>query len=170
MPVEPKPNGKGGIGVGLPERSTPFRIPKIKIEVMDVSHLSAPIHVRMRGLLLPFPRPRPPAGCLLLRDANQHHAILPGSRRRFQVRASQFFFILSLLKLHNGNLMLLSKAVNGFPILIANLAKSSGRRNLELFLPAQEFTHIPNRLQFGYVGLQEDSIQRAALECDMIPQ
>jgi len=66
--------------------------------------------------------------------------------------------------------MLLSKAVNGFPILIANLAKSSGRRNLELFLPAQEFTHIPNRLQFGYVGLQEDSIQRAALECDMIPQ
>jgi hypothetical protein len=76
----------------------------------------------------------------------------------FQVRASQFFFILSLLKLHNRNLMLLSKAVNGFHILIANLAKGSGGRNLELFLPAQELTHIPNRLQLGYLGLQEDSI------------
>jgi hypothetical protein len=54
--------------------------------------------------------------------------------------------------------MLLSKAVNGFHILIANLAKGSGGRNLELFLPAQELTHIPNRLQLGYLGLQEDSI------------
>jgi len=55
--------------------------------------------------------------------------------------------------------MLLRKAVNGFHILIANLAKGSRGRNLELSLPAQKFTHIPNRLQFGYVGLQEDSIQ-----------
>jgi len=55
--------------------------------------------------------------------------------------------------------MLLRKAVNGFHILIANLAKGSGGMNLELSLPAQEFTQIPNRLQFGYVGLQDDSIQ-----------
>jgi hypothetical protein len=90
--------------------------------------------------------------------------------RRFQVRAGQLFFILSLLELHNRNLMFFGKAVDRFYVLRTNLAKRGGGRNLELFLPAQEFTHIADRLKFGYVGLQEDSIQGPALEGDMIPQ
>jgi hypothetical protein len=40
----------------------------------------------------------------------------------------QFFFIVSLLKLHNGNFMLRSKAGNRFHLLIANLAKGSGEK------------------------------------------
>src|SRR5262249_11284691 len=157
MPVEPKPNRKRGIGVGLPERSTPFRIPEIKIEVIDIGHLPTPIHVGMGCLLLSFPRPRPPNRGLLLCDADQHYAILCFTSCRFQVRASQLFFILSLVELHDGDLMFFGKAVDGFYVLLTNLAKCSRGRNLELLLPAQEFTHIPNRLKFGYVGLQEDS-------------
>jgi hypothetical protein len=65
--IEPKPDGPGRIGIRFPERRPPLRIPEIKIEMIDIGHLAAPIHVRVARLLLPFPRPRSPDRCFLLR-------------------------------------------------------------------------------------------------------
>src|SRR5215469_13861638 len=60
MPIQPKPDRKGGIGVGLPEGGTPFGIPQVKIEMVGVGHLPAPIHVGMNSVFLSFARPRAP--------------------------------------------------------------------------------------------------------------
>jgi len=81
--IQPQPDRKRCVSVGLPERRAPFRIPEIEIEVIDIGHLAAPIHVRMAGLLLPFPRPRSPDRCLLLRHADEHHPVLAFPRRSF---------------------------------------------------------------------------------------
>src|SRR6516162_9065954 len=58
MSIQPKPDRKGGIGVGLPECGTPFGIPQVKIEMVGVGHLPAPIHVGMNSVFLSFARPR----------------------------------------------------------------------------------------------------------------
>src|SRR5215470_10868241 len=123
MAVKPKPNGKGSIGVGLPKGSTPFRIPNVKIKVIDISHLPAPIHVGVSLLLLPLSPPRSPNRGFLLRHADEHYTVFSFLNCGFQIRASQLFFILSFLELHQGNLMFLGKALDG--ILLADLAKRS---------------------------------------------
>src|SRR5438128_4115487 len=57
MAIQPKPDRIGGVGIGFPERAAPFRIPEIKIEVVDKGHLTAPAHMWVASLLLSFPRP-----------------------------------------------------------------------------------------------------------------
>ena len=57
MAVEPEPNRIGGVGVSLPERRAPVRVPEVEIEVIDIGHLSAPFHVRMSGFLLALALP-----------------------------------------------------------------------------------------------------------------
>ena len=71
----------------------PFRIPKVKIEVIDVSHLPTPIHVGRSSLLLPFPPLRSPDRGFLLGDADQHYAIFSFPSGGFPVRVRQLFFI-----------------------------------------------------------------------------
>lgn len=67
-------------------------------------------------------------------------------------------------------IMFYGKATDRFHVPIADLAKGSCGRNPEHSLPMKEFTYIVERLQFGYVGLQEDLVQRAVLEWDMSPK
>src|SRR5947199_2596254 len=97
--VEPEPDGKGGIDVGLPKHSAPIRIPKIEVEVIDVDHLAPPLHVRMPGFLLSWTRPRSPGGSFLLGDPDQHHAIWAFPGRCFQVGTSHFHLVLPFLEL-----------------------------------------------------------------------
>jgi len=102
--------------------------------------------------------------------SDQDHAILARFRCGFQIGASQFLFVLSLLKLQPGNLPLYGKAINGFGILLADFAKGCRGGNPEVPLPTEEATHQPDSLQVGDVGLQEDAIDSADFECDMVPE
>src|SRR5712692_7636399 len=66
VPVEPQPNRKGGVGVGLPKGPAPLRIPEVKVEMIHEGHLPAPVHVRVRVLFLTLPGPGTPSRGLLL--------------------------------------------------------------------------------------------------------
>src|SRR5215469_14458491 len=98
MAVEPKPNGKRSIGVGLAEASTPFPIPQVKVEMIDVGHLSPPVHVGVGGFFLTFAWPGFPDRGLLLCPSNEDNPILTFLGRRLQVGESDFFFVLAILK------------------------------------------------------------------------
>src|ERR1700674_5472782 len=80
--VEPQPNRKWGVGVGLPKGPAPLGIPEVKVEMIHEGHLPAPLHVRMRVVFLTLPGPRAPSRGLLLRDPDQHHAVFSLARRR----------------------------------------------------------------------------------------
>src|SRR6266508_1160768 len=90
-----------GVSIGFPKSAAPFRIPDIKIEVVDEGHLAAPVHMWVASLLLSFSWPRSPNRCLLLRDPDQYHAVFAFLRRRFQIRASHFLLILALLEMYD---------------------------------------------------------------------
>src|SRR5713101_6197396 len=61
----------------------------IKVEVIDESHLAAPLHVRMGCSLLAFRLPRAPRRRLLLSNADQHHlAVTTLAGRSAQQRLS----------------------------------------------------------------------------------
>src|SRR5215467_1852050 len=105
MSVQPEPDRPRRVGIGFPERAAPLRIPEIKIEVVDEGHLAGPVHMRVASFLLSFPGPRSPNRCLLLRDPDQNHSVLAIVRRRFQIRASNFLFVLALLEMHDRNMM-----------------------------------------------------------------
>jgi hypothetical protein len=168
--IQPQPDRKGRIGIGLPERCAPFRIPEIEIEVIDQGHLATPIHVRVTGLLLPFPRPRSPDGGFLLRHADQHHPVFAFPRRSFQIGPRCFFFLLSLFEVHNGNMLSLGIAIDSLYIRIADFAKRGRRRNWVLPLPPKKRTYIPHGLEFGYVSLEKDAVDGTASERHVVPE
>jgi len=122
------------------------------------------------GLLLPFPRPRSPYGCLLLRHADQHHKVFAFARRRFQIGTSCFLFVLALLEVHDRNMVSFRKPVDRLHVFIADSAKRGRGRNRELPLPAQERAYVPDGLKPGYVGLQENAIDGTAPEGHVIPE
>ena len=84
--VEPPPDRIRRVGVGLPKRATPLGVPEVEVEVVDVGHLTAPLHMRMRRRFLSFALPGTPHRCFLLSNADQHHPLLPFLRRHFQGR------------------------------------------------------------------------------------
>src|SRR5260370_35090536 len=103
MAIQPKPNRKRSIGVGLAERGTPFGIPKVKIEMVGVGHLPAPIHAGMNSLFLSFARPRAPDRGSLLGRSDQDDAILARCSCGWQIMGVQLLFVLALPALHPGN-------------------------------------------------------------------
>jgi len=121
--IQPDPDRIGRIRVGLPERPAPLRIPEIEIEVIDIGHLPSPIHVRVAGLLLPFPRPRFPNRCFLLGYADQHYAILTLTRCCLQIGKSCFLFLLAFFEVHDRNVLSFGKTVNGLHIRIPDFAE-----------------------------------------------
>src|SRR5260370_2872947 len=158
MPIQPKPNRKRSIGVGLAERGTPFGIPKVKIEMVGVGHLPAPIHVGMNSLFLSFAQPSAPDRGSLLGRSDQDHAILARCSCGLQIRASQVLFVLSLPELHPGNVPLCRKAIDGLRILLADLAQCRRGWNTGVSLSTQDAAYQPDGLQVGDVVLAEDSI------------
>jgi len=68
------------------------------------------------------------------------------------------------------DLVLFRILMDGFDVAIADLAKSGRRGNLEPPLPAQEKADLSDRLQLWHVRLHEDSVDRTALECHVVPQ
>src|SRR5882724_2258262 len=170
MTIEPQPDGKGRIGVGLPERPAPFRIPDIEIEMIDEGHLATPVHVRVAGSLLPFPRPRSPHRRLLLRGPDQHYPVFALARRRFQVRTRGLLFVLTLLEMHDRNAVKFGKLVDRLDVSIADPAERSRGGNGELPLPAQERAYVPHRLKLRYIRLQEDAVERTAAQRHVIPE
>ena len=170
MAIEPQPDGKRRIGIGLPKTPTPLGIPQIKVKVIDIGRFTIPIHVRVRFLFLPFLGPRPPHRGFLLCDPNQHHPIFALSSRRFDIGLSYLLLVLALLEIHDRDLVLSRILMDGFHVSIADLAKGGRRGNLEPPLPAQEDTHLSHRLKLGHVGLHEDSVDRTAVERHVISQ
>src|SRR5262245_1034651 len=81
VPVEPDPHRPRGVGVGLPKRPTPLGIPQVEVEVVDETHLPAPLHVRMRRALGPWPSKIATAGSFPARCRSA-----PLSRRRPRAR------------------------------------------------------------------------------------
>ena len=123
MTVEPQPNRKRRIRVGLPERPAPLRVPEVEVEMVDERHFPPPVHVRMRPLLLALPGLRAPDRRFLLADADQDHAVFALACRGFQVGPGDRFLVLALLELHHRNLVLVGKAVDRLHIRVANLAE-----------------------------------------------
>src|SRR6266516_2429955 len=97
LTVEPKPNRKRRIGISLPESPSPFRVPEVEVEVVDVGHLAPPVHVRVRFLLMPLPGLRTPRRCFFLSDSDEYDALLACTGSRFDVGASYLFLVVFLL-------------------------------------------------------------------------
>src|SRR6516164_156995 len=121
MAVEPKPDGKRSIGVGLAEGPTPLLIPQVKVEMIDVGHLSPPVHVGVGGFFLTFAWPGFPDGGLLL----------------------------CLLEFQAGNVVVFGKTLDGTHVLLANLAKGGRRRDREISLPAEKTADVAHGLQLS---------------------
>jgi hypothetical protein len=171
MAVQPDPDRKRGIGVGLPERTTPFGIPQIEIEVVDKPHLPAPLHVRVRRVLLTLRLPRPPHRRLLLGDPDQHHPTLAalagclGDQRR-----RDLLLVLALREIHHRDALDPREPVYLGHVGSADLPESRRRGDLVSTLPAQEPTHPTHRLQLRHIGLQKDPVNRTTGERDVIAQ
>jgi len=71
---------------------------------------------------------------------------------------------------HDRNALALGKFVDSLDVRLTDLAKRNRRRELKLPLPAQEDTHLSDRLKLGYIGLQEDSVDGTALERHVVSQ
>ncbi len=169
--VEPDPDRPRGVGVGLPERSAPVRVPQVKVEVVHERHLPSPLHMRMAGLLLTLRDPGPPDGCLLLGDADEDHLpvpTLPGGL--IDERPGHRFLVLPLLKMDHGDAVAFGEAVDGGHVAVADLPERRPRRDDEPPLPAEEPAHQAHPLQLGHIGLEEDPVDRPASERHMVPE
>src|SRR6266487_2691695 len=76
-----------------------------------------------------------------------HHLSFALSSRSFDVGLSHLLLVLTLLEMHDRDLVLLRILMDGFHVSIADLAKSGRRGNLEPPLPAQENADLSDRLQ-----------------------
>jgi hypothetical protein len=169
--VEPQPDRAGGIGVGLPERRPPLRVPQVEVEVVDEGHLPAPLHVRVRRAPLALGRPRPPHRCLLLRDADQRHpAGASGRRGPDEGPSDLLLLLLAFGEVAHRDPVLLREPVHPGHIRLTDLPKRRRRRNREPALPAQELTYHARALPPRHIRRQEDPVHRAAREPHMIPQ
>src|SRR5258708_36779890 len=74
--VEGDPDRPWTVGVGLPKRAAPIRIPQVEVEVIHESRLSTPLHVRLSRVLLALGPPRLPAERLLLADADPNRSTI----------------------------------------------------------------------------------------------
>src|SRR5215471_2955355 len=99
--------------------------------MVDEGHFPTPIHMRMACLFLSFPGPRSPNRGFLLRDSNEHHPFLALASCRFQIRARHFLFVLTFFEMYDRNLVRLGEPIDRLDVLLADLAKSSRRRNRE---------------------------------------
>jgi hypothetical protein len=72
--------------------------------------------------------------------------------------------------MHHLDAVLTGEAFDGLGVLLTDLPEGRRRWNPEAPLPAQERAHLPDCLQLGHVPLQEDPVQRPALEGHVIPQ
>ena len=90
--------------------------------------------------------------------------------RRFQVGESDFFFVLALLELKAGNVMFFGKTMDRTDVRFANPAEGGGRRDREISLPAEKTADVAYRLQLGNVAFEQDSIEGANLEGDVITE
>src|SRR5204862_1619210 len=115
----------GRIGVRFPEGASPLRVPQVEVEMVDEHHLPAPVHVRMRPLLLTLSGPRAPRRRLLLADADQYHSLVPVACGGFKIGPGDFLLVLTLLEMHQRNLVLLGEAMDRLDVRVTNLAERS---------------------------------------------
>src|ERR1700682_913119 len=171
MPVEPEPDRIRRVGVGLPEGRAPLRIPQIEIEMVDEPHLAAPLHVGMLGLLLSLPFPRAPGRGFLLSNPNQdHRAIAALFGRGAQQRLSDLLLVFFLGEVANGNTVGFGPAVDLGHIGFADLAERRRGGNRKATLPMEKPAHLADGLQLGHVRLQEDAIDLATGQRDVVTQ
>src|SRR5207245_7287365 len=124
--VQPQPDGVGSVGGGLPKSRAPFGIPQVNVKVVDEDHLAAPLHVRMRRLLLPLRLPRAPGGCLLLGNADQNDlGVTTLFSRGAQQRFSDLLLVVAFGEIANGNTLGFGPAVDSGDIGFTDLAKGS---------------------------------------------
>ena len=62
------------------------------------------------------------------------------------------------LEAHHRNVVSLGISIDGFYIGIPNLTKGWPRKGPESSLPTEKSTDLAYRLQFRYIGLQEDAV------------
>ena len=171
MSVEVDPDRPGRIGVGLDERWAPLRIPQVEVEVVHEGRLSAPLHVRVPGLLLALGWPRPPHRRLLLGDADQHHlAVTALVGAGVDQRSGLGLFALTLAEVHHRDPVDLGETVDLFDVAVADLPERRRGRDPEPALPPQEPAHLAHRLQLGHITLQEEAIHRPTGERGVVPQ
>ena len=169
--IQPEPNRKWSVGVGLPEGRAPLGIPQIEIEVVDEDHLTAPLHMRMAGFLLALLLPRTPGGCLLLSDANEDDlAFAALLSRGAQQWLDDLLLVVTLGEVANGNAVRFGPAVDSGDVGFADLAKGRRRWDRKAALPIQEQAHLADRLELGDIRLQKQAINRAAGQRDVVAQ
>ena len=66
--------------------------------------------------------------------------------------------------------MFFGKTMDRTEVVLANLAEGRGRRDREISLPAEKTADVAYRLQLGNVALQENSIDAADVESEVIAE
>jgi len=77
---------------------------------------------------------------------------------------------LALLEFKERNLMFFAKMMDGTDVQLANFAEGGGRRDREVSLPAEKTADVAYGLQLGNVALQENSIDTADVESEVITE
>src|SRR5438477_4576954 len=139
--------------------------------MVDEPHLAAPLHVGVLGLLLPLLLPRAPGRGFLLSNPNEDHpAIAAFFGRGAQQRLSNLLLVFFLGEVANGNTVGFGPAVDLGHIGFADLAEGRRRGNRKTTLPMEKPAHLADGLQLGDVRLQEDAIDRATGQRDVVVQ
>src|SRR5438132_2104555 len=139
--------------------------------MVDEPHLAAPLHVGVPGLLLPLLLPRAPGRGFLLSNPNEDHPAMAALfGRGTQQRLSDLLLVFFLGEVANGNTVGFGPAVDLGHIGFADLAEGGRRGNRKATLPMQKPAHLADGLQLGHVRLQEDAIDRATGQRDVVAQ
>ena len=165
--VEVDPDRERRVGDRLDERRPPVGVADVEVVVVREDRLAPVLKVRMpvRAAVAPAP----PGRGLLLRDADQHHAVAALLLGALEVLACDLFLDIALGEAHDRDLVIADQALDRLDVVAADLAQHRGGGDREPAIE-QKPDHLPLGLQARHVALQEQAIDRAHLQRHVIAQ